>query len=193
MTDNKTESKEKKLTPIEQRKVDIKHYIGSAGIQSRIKSLLSDPNKKEKFAATLLNVALDDSLVYCTPESIVKSGLQAAELDLPLNKNMGLAYIVKYKKDAEFQIGYKGWQLLAKRAGINLRATPIFDCDQFEMVSDGFDTVVKHIPDVDNQKDYEPAWVEGHLRGVLVSTKENNEISHRFVTDGLCITSLLQD
>ncbi|TGZ99485.1 recombinase RecT [Rodentibacter pneumotropicus] len=184
MTDNKIDNKEKKLTPIEQRKVAIKHYIGNAGIQSRIKSLLSDPNKKEKFSATLINVALDDSLVYCSPESIVKSGLQAAELDLPLNKNMGLAYIVKYKKEAEFQIGYKGWLLLAKRAGINLRATPIFDCDQFEMVSNGFDTVVKHIPNVDEQQDYEPAWIDGHLRGVLVSTKENNEISHRFVSFG---------
>lgn len=167
-----------------ERSNKIKGLINAQQTQDRIRSLLSDPAKKEKFTAILINIALDSSLITCSPESIVKSGLQAAELDLSLNKNMGLAYIVKYKADAEFQVGYKGWQLLAKRAGIKLNVTPIFDCDQFEMISDGFDTVVKYIPELDKQEDYNPEWVNAHLRGVLVSTKENGDVAHKFVSIG---------
>lgn len=176
-----TEQKSNTLTLAEKRNLQIKQIINSNDIQRRIKSSLSDPQKREKFTAILINVALDDSLSTCSPKSIVKAGLQAAELDLPLNKNMGLAYIVKYKEDAEFQVGYKGWQLLAKRAGIKLNVTPVFDCDEFEMVSDGFDTSVKYVPNLDSQEDHKPEWVNSHLRGVLVSTKENGDVSHKFV------------
>ncbi|HEH9621516.1 TPA: recombinase RecT [Pasteurella multocida] len=172
------------LTPIQKRNLQLKKLIQSDDIQGRIKELISDPNKVAKFTAVLINVALDDDLYSCSQQSIIKSGLQAAELDLPLNKNMGLAYIVKYKADAEFQIGYKGWQLLAKRAGIKLNATPIFSCDHFEFFSDGFDTVVKYIPDLDKQQDHIPNWVDDNLKGVLVSTKEDSEISHKFVSIG---------
>lgn len=170
--------------PAQSRSNVIKGLIADKSTQNRIMQLLGDPVKREKFSATLINVALDGSLATCSPESIVKSGLQAAELDLSLNKNMGLAYIVRYKKDAEFQIGYKGWQLLAKRAGIRLKVTPIYDCDVFEISSDGFDTTVKYIPNLDAQQDHLPEWVETHLKGVLVSTKEDDEITHKFVSIG---------
>lgn len=170
--------------PLALRQTKIKELISGKATQNRIMQLLGDPVKREKFSATLINVALDGTLSACSPESIVKSGLQAAELDLSLNKNMGLAYIVRYKKDAEFQIGYKGWQLLAKRAGIRLNVTPIYDCDEFEISSDGFDTTVKHIPNLDAQQDHLPEWVESHLKGVLVSTKEDGEVSHKFVSIG---------
>lgn len=170
--------------PIVERQTKIKNLITGQATQNRIMQLLGDPVKREKFSATLINVALDGTLSTCSPESIVKSGLQAAELDLSLNKNMGLAYIVRYKKDAEFQIGYKGWQLLAKRAGIRLNVTPIYDCDEFEIFSDGFDTTVKHSPNLDAQQDHLPEWVESHLKGVLVSTKEDGEVSHKFVSIG---------
>lgn len=175
---------QKQQNPLALRQTKIKGLITGKATQDRIMQLLGDPAKREKFSATLINVALDGALATCSPESIVKSGLQAAELDLSLNKNMGLAYIVRYKKDAEFQIGYKGWQLLAKRAGIRLNVTPIYDCDEFEISSDGFDTTVKHIPNLDAQQDHLPEWVESHLKGVLVSTKEDGEVSHKFVSIG---------
>ncbi|MDG6359250.1 recombinase RecT [Glaesserella parasuis] len=178
-----TPNKENK-NPLAARQTKIKSLITGQATQARIMQLLGDQVKREKFSATLINVALDSALATCSPESIVKSGLQAAELDLSLNKNMGLAYIVRYKKDAEFQIGYKGWQLLAKRAGIRLNVTPIYDCDEFEISSDGFETTVKHIPNLDAQQHHLPEWVESHLRGVLVSTKEDGEISHKFVSVG---------
>ncbi|MWQ13794.1 hypothetical protein GHJ01_01965 [Glaesserella parasuis] len=178
-----TPNKENK-NPLAVRQTKIKSLITGQATQARIMQLLGDQAKRDKFSATLISVALDEKLINCSPESIIKSGLQAAELDLSLNKNMSLAYIVNYGKGAEFQVGYKGWQLLAKRSGIRLNATPVFDCDEFEMKSDGFDTFVKHIPNLDAIQDHLPEWIDSHLKGVLVSTKEKDDIAHKFVSFG---------
>ncbi|MGL4902384.1 MAG: recombinase RecT, partial [Cetobacterium sp.] len=40
-----------------------------------------------------------------------------ATLDLPIEKNLGYAYIVPYKDKAQFQMGYKGYIQLALRSG----------------------------------------------------------------------------
>ncbi|HAA3503649.1 TPA_asm: recombinase RecT, partial [Listeria monocytogenes] len=41
----------------------------------------------------------------------------AATLDLPIDKNLGYAWIVPYKGRAQFQLGYKGYIQLALRTG----------------------------------------------------------------------------
>ena len=41
----------------------------------------------------------------------------AAVLDMPINNNLGFAYIVPYGNNAQFQIGYKGFIQLAIRSG----------------------------------------------------------------------------
>lgn len=49
--------------------------------------------------------------------SVVNSALLAATLDLPINKEFGFAWIIPYGKQAQFQIGYKGYVQLALRTG----------------------------------------------------------------------------
>lgn len=41
----------------------------------------------------------------------------AASLDLPINQNLGFAYIIPYGNEAQFQMGYKGYIQLAMRTG----------------------------------------------------------------------------
>jgi recombination protein RecT len=57
----------------------------------------------------------------CKPESVVSAALIAASMDLPINQNLGFAYLIPYKnKDGEvcqFQMGYKGFIQLAQRSG----------------------------------------------------------------------------
>lgn len=75
-------------------------------------------------------VASNDSLSKADPASIYHSAAVAATLDLPLNNNLGFAYIVPYnqkyknekgewkeKQVAQFQMGYKGFIQLAQRSG----------------------------------------------------------------------------
>ena len=175
------------MSVIVERKNQITSILNAGEIQSRIKNLFNkDDAKAEKFKATILNIALDQSISSCTPASIIKSALMIAELDLPLAKGLGQAYIVKYKADAEAQIGYKGWLALAERAGKSVKAKPVFKCDEFELEDNGFDETVKFKPNYDERQEYKPAWVESNLRGVLVAIKDNSTgtVSINFISVG---------
>ena len=170
-----------------ERKNQITGLLSNPEVSSRLISLFSkDENKAEKFKATLMNIALDATLLQCTPASIIKSALQLAELELPLAKGLGQAYIVKYKADAEAVIGYKGWLALAERGGKSVKAKAVFKCDVFSLEDNGFDETVTFRPNYDERKDFEPDWVEQNLKGVLVSIKDDNTktISNNFVSFG---------
>jgi recombination protein RecT len=82
-------------------------------------------------------VASNKLLVNADPNSIYQSAAVAATLDLPLNNNLGFAYIVPYnakqedgtyKQVAQFQMGYKGFIQLAQRSGQfkSIYASPIY-------------------------------------------------------------------
>jgi recombination protein RecT len=52
----------------------------------------------------------------------------AATLDLPINQNLGFAWIVPYNGQAQFQMGYKGYIQLALRTGqyMRLNVIPVY-------------------------------------------------------------------
>lgn len=56
------------------------------------------------------------------PKSLIASAMIAATLDLPIEKNLGFAWMVPYRagggvKMVQFQMGYKGYIQLAQRTG----------------------------------------------------------------------------
>lgn len=156
------------------RKTQLTTYLNAKETQDRILTLFNKDSKNaDKFKSALMNVALDSSLAACTPASIIKSAFMLAELQLPLAKGLGQAYIVKYKNDAEAVIGYKGWLVLAERAGKSVKAKPVFKCDDFQIEDNGFDEIITFKPNYDAREDYKPKWVDENLRGVLVAIKDN--------------------
>ncbi|MDM5264771.1 recombinase RecT [Sulfurovum sp. XTW-4] len=175
------------MSALTERKQQVTAFLGSQDITNRITALFQKDDKKaEKFKATIVNIALDSSLSTCTVPSILKSALDIAELELPLAKGLGQAYIVKYKKDAQPVIGYKGWLALAERSGKSVKAKPVFTCDEFAMEDNGFDETITFKPNFDERKDYDPKWVNENLKGVLVAVRDNNSgiVSNTFVSFG---------
>lgn len=175
------------MSNIQVRKNELNKFLSSGDLSTRFVSLFqNDENKASKFKATIVNLALDQSLSQCTVPSILKSALDIAEINLPLAKSLGQAYIVKYKRDAEPVIGYKGWLALAERNGKIVKTKPIFKCDHFKLIDNGFDETIDFIPDFENRKEYEPKWVEDNLVGILVSYKDisSNVISNNYVSFG---------
>ena len=80
--------------------------------------------RKSEFVSNLL--ALSDSnkeLLQCDNTELMKCALNATALNLPLNKNLGYAYVIAYKDwktqevHPQFQMGYKGFIQLAIRSG----------------------------------------------------------------------------
>lgn len=102
----------------------------SAGVQgTNIKSLLNSPAIKKRFEelmdkrapqymTSIINLYNSDSLLQkAEPMSVISSCIVAATLDLPVDKNLGYAWIVPYSGKAQFQLGYKGYIQLALRTG----------------------------------------------------------------------------
>jgi recombination protein RecT len=70
------------------------------------------------FVTSVLQIVNSNELLKkASSESIYQSAMVAATLNLPLNNNLGFAYIVPYGNKAQFQLGYKGFIQLAQRSG----------------------------------------------------------------------------
>jgi recombination protein RecT len=118
--------------------------------QLTVKTLFSQDNVRKKFeemmgkkaqgfiTSVLQIVASNNLLANADPMSVYNSAAVAATLDLPLNNNLGFAYIIpfnqkqpdgQYKQVAQFQLGYKGFIQLAQRSGQfkTISATPIYE------------------------------------------------------------------
>ena len=95
----------------------VKSYLDSPELTERLQNAMT-PQKKELFKTSLLGVINSNSLFEnADPLSIIQSALVATTLDLPINPNLGYAYIIPYKDKAQFQLGYKGLIQLAQRTG----------------------------------------------------------------------------
>lgn len=87
---------------------------------SATKKLLQDSLKENAgaFAASVLDLYNSDKcLQRCEPKQVFAECLKAVSLKLPINKQLGFAYVIPYKDTAQFQLGYKGMIQLCMRTG----------------------------------------------------------------------------
>lgn len=94
-----------------------------------LKSILKAPSVQEQFenalkensgifVASIIDLFNGDKyLQECDPKAVVMEALKAATLKLPINKNLGFAYVIAYSGAPQFQLGYKGYIQLAMRTG----------------------------------------------------------------------------
>lgn len=96
--------------------IAIKAYMSGQGVQRKLEELLGE--RKDVFLTSALQVVNSNkALQNASPESIFGAVVTAATLNLPINDNLGFAYIVPFKGQASFQMGYKGFVQLAQRSG----------------------------------------------------------------------------
>lgn len=117
--------------------------VGSAG--NTIKGLLDSPAIKKRFEEVLNKKAPqymssivnlvngDTNLKKCDQMSVIASCMVAATLDLPVDKNLGYAWIVPYGNKAQFQLGYKGYVQLALRTG-QYKAINVIEVHEGELI-----------------------------------------------------------
>ena len=100
-------------------------FLNSDQIKNKFTEIMG--KKGVGFISSVLSAVNSNSLLQNADQnSIYTAALMAATLDLPINQNLGLAYIIgyntkqadgNYKVMAQFQIGYKGFKQLAMRSG----------------------------------------------------------------------------
>jgi recombination protein RecT len=122
---------------IKEEKNPIKSLFNRDDVKQKFQELLG--KRAASFVTSVLQIAAQNQqLASCDPLSIYQAAAVAATLDLPLNQNLGFAYIVgynqkqkdgSYKNVAQFQMGYKGFIQLAQRSGQfkSIYAAPIYE------------------------------------------------------------------
>ncbi len=109
--------------------LSVKDFFARDEVKGKFEQLLG--KKSVGFVTSVLQITNQNAmLAKATPISIFNASAMAATLDLPINQNLGFAYIVPYnekykdaqgqwqsKCNAQFQIGWKGLVQLAQRSG----------------------------------------------------------------------------
>lgn len=109
-------------------KLGFKTLMNTPGMKKRFNEVLNE--RSEQFMSSLMTlVSGDDYLAQAEPMTIIASAMKAATMELPIDKNLGYAYIVPFNRkekvgnqwithnEAQFIIGYKGYIQLAQRSG----------------------------------------------------------------------------
>lgn len=99
-----------------------KAFFEMPNVKAKLTELLG--KNASSFATSVLQIVnSNDMLKNAEPQSVFSAACMAATLNLPINNNLGFAYIVPFnnrkagKVEAQFQLGYKGFIQLAQRSG----------------------------------------------------------------------------
>ena len=98
--------------------------ISTPSYQKMINNTLKDPARVRRFVSSITSaVATNPMLQECDPSTILSGALLGESLNLSPSPQLGQYYLVPFNntkkgcKDAQFQLGYKGYVQLALRSG----------------------------------------------------------------------------
>ena len=96
--------------------------ITSDRMQQYLAQVLAE--RKASFVNNIVSLVANNAMLQqCEPMTVIYAGMKATALGLPLDPNLGQAYVIPYRNgrggnvQAQFQIGYKGFIQLAIRSG----------------------------------------------------------------------------
>lgn len=119
------------------QQITTKDFFSRTSVKDKFTELLG--SRAPQFITSVLQaVASNEQLSKADPSTIYHAAATAATMDLPINSNLGFAYIVPYGGkngvQAQFQIGYKGFIQLAQRSGqfSELDARPVYEGQYIE-------------------------------------------------------------
>jgi recombination protein RecT len=110
-------SKTESGTAVAATKQSFSQLMSAPNVKGRLDQILQ--SKAPGFIASVINAVNGSKelrkIADLNPESIIRSAIIAATLDLPIDKNLGFANIIPYSGEAQFQIGSKGFIQLGLR------------------------------------------------------------------------------
>lgn len=136
----KNQLAEKSTQVVDPSKLGFKALMNTPAMKKKFTDILHE--KSDSFIGSLMTlVGGDNYLSQAEPMTIIASALKAATMDLPIDKNLGYAYVVPFNRsekvgnkwvkhnEAQFILGYKGYIQLAQRSGQYkaLNALAIYD------------------------------------------------------------------
>lgn len=117
-------------------------FIKQDRTQNHLASVLRD--KKDSFVTNLVALVSSNKMLQeCDPPTVMFAAIKATALNLTLDSNLGLAYVLPYRDNksgttlAQFQLGYKGIIQLAQRSG-QLKTVNVVDVRDGEIEDEDF-------------------------------------------------------
>lgn len=97
-------------------------YLTSDAVRKRINDVVGGKDGQRFISSIVSAVNANESLKECTPQSIFSAALLGESLKLSPSPQLGQYYLVPFNgkekgKNAQFQLGYKGYIQLAIRSG----------------------------------------------------------------------------
>ncbi|EOI54835.1 recombinase RecT [Enterococcus gilvus] len=124
----KNQLSEQKSQEVSAQSLGFKALMNTPTMKKKFQDILHE--KSDSFMGSLMTlVGGDNYLSNAEPMTIIASALKAATMDLPIDKNLGYAYVVPFNRkekvgkdwvthnEAQFILGYKGYIQLAQRSG----------------------------------------------------------------------------
>lgn len=140
------------LTPLQKKFGTMKGMLETRNVAQQIERALPNNITPERFIRiALTELRTNAILLQCTPESVVGSIIQAAQLGLELDHVLGQAYLIPYKSEGtwecQFQPGYRGYIQLSRNSGEikSLGAHIVHQGENFAY-EQGTQPFLRHIP-----------------------------------------------
>lgn len=106
-----------------QRKTGLTAYLTNDAVKAQINNVVGGKNGKRFISSVISAVQANPQLQECTNPSILSAALLGESLNLSPSPQLGQYYMVPFNnnkkgyKEAQFQLGYKGYIQLAIRSG----------------------------------------------------------------------------
>lgn len=133
------------LTPIDSFRIDLQERHAKA-INNFFRG---DEKRVMKFMSSVVySMQTVPKLMECSRDSVISAFMTCAEYELYPSSASGEAYVLPYKGEAQFQLGYQGVITLLYRAGMkNITAEIVYEKDDFEYQA-GLTPKLIHRPNV---------------------------------------------
>nr|DAH51335.1 MAG TPA: RecT protein [Caudoviricetes sp.] len=142
--------------------------------------------KADKFVTDLTLLGMDKNILECEPISVFSVALKIAQVGLSIVKEQKQAYIVPFSergvKKAQLQISYIGWRILAKRAGYDIDAELVYECDKFEYTVDENGKKFIFEANLKDRNETDAAWINENLLGAMVWARDKNGVTRDFIS-----------
>lgn len=138
----------KELTPYQVKMQGLEGVMRRPAFMAALTANASRYVRPDKMAQMVITAAtMNPDILDCTPASVMRSVLVAASVGLEIGPALGHAYLVPFKTDCQFIMGYRGAINLVSRSGkiLNVSARAVYDCDEFD-VQYGTEERIHHKP-----------------------------------------------
>ena len=180
--------------------------LARPGRPATVLQVINDPGTKHELARALANsgitvdyflrvlqthVRQSEALQKCSPASFLGSMMLSAQLHLRIGI-LNEAHLIPRGGEAVFQVGYRGWAELARRANGRVSCGVIYDGDEVLELDTGTDPKIRVRPDIRARHSDEKvaavwAMVEaanGEKHLAILSTADVEEHKRRYAGKG---------